>query len=100
MIQPTEIRFTPLSATARTVSSVMPPEASEIARPRIRLHGVRELGGRHVVEQDHVGARRERLLELGDRLHLAFDLDQVPDEGARALDRRRDAAGSRPGGCP
>src|SRR5690606_10399635 len=35
VVQPTEIRSTPLAATGATVSGVMPPEASEMARPSI-----------------------------------------------------------------
>ncbi len=45
-------KSTPVSAIARTVSSVTPPEASSSARPATSATAARDLVGRHVVEQD------------------------------------------------
>ena len=45
VIQPTEIRSTPLAATAWTVSTVIRPDASEIARPAITCTASRSMSG-------------------------------------------------------
>ena len=45
VIQPTEIRSTPVAATALTVSTVIRPEASEIARPPITCTASRSMAG-------------------------------------------------------
>ena len=55
-------------------SSVTPPEISIFARPAIRAHGLADLLERQVVEQDDVGARVDRLLDIGKALR--FDLDE------------------------
>ena len=59
--------------------------------------GRAELVGRHVVEQDPVGARVERLRDLVER--VALDLDREAGS-PRAGDRFADRAGERAGGCP
>ena len=58
---PTEMKSTPVSAAARTVSSVMLPLASSSARPATSATIARIVVGRHVVEQD---ARRAGLQRL------------------------------------
>ena len=59
---PTEIASTPVSATSRMVSMVMPPRRLQACASGRRCHRPAQLGGRHVVEQDHVRAGVERLL--------------------------------------
>ena len=87
--QPTEIRSTPVSATSRTFSGRMPPEAS-VSGPAARApHGVAQRREVHVVEQHGVDAERERLVELLERVDLDLDLDQVPDAFAHARARPR-----------
>ena len=81
---PIETRCTPVSATARTVSSVTPPDASSSARLRKRFASARSSSDRAVVEQQPLGAGRERLLGL--RLRLDLDLH------AQVRRRRRRAA--------
>src|SRR5262245_23551390 len=58
-------------------------------------NGPAELFGQHVVEQHRIDAGSERLLQLGERIDLDLDLDQVADAAARAPDGRLDAAGRR-----
>ena len=90
-----EMRCTPVSAMARTVSRVMPPEASSSARSAGDPHRLAHLVRAHVVEQDHGRAGGERLAQLVEVFHL--DLD--PDAGRREFARLRrappDAAGRR-----
>ena len=61
---PTEITSTPVSAMARTVSRVTPPEASSLTRPGRHGDGAAQVVQGEVVEQDHVGARRAGPREL------------------------------------
>ena len=68
------MKSTPVSATARIVSRVTPPEASSAARPAVSSTARRRSDGRHVVEQDPVGAGGERLADLVER--VALDLDR------------------------
>ena len=70
---PTEMKSTPVSAYARTVASVMPPEASSGTRPRDELDGRADLVAAHVVEQDPVDAGLERLGDVVERLRLDLD---------------------------
>ena len=85
---PIEIASTPVSAIARTVSRVTPPEASSRMRPAARATAARRSVGRHVVEQDAVGARCERLVELVERVRLGLHV-QVRMGGAGGARRRR-----------
>ena len=52
------------------VSSVTPPEASSVARSFVEQHRLAELREAHVVEQDAVGSRGERLANLCERVAL------------------------------
>ena len=61
---PIEMKSTPVSATARTLSSVMPPEASSFARPAANSYCFCAPARSHVVEQDRVRAGGERLAAL------------------------------------
>ena len=90
---PTEMRSTPVSAIAGAVSRLTRPDASLIARPPIILTARRKIVERHVVEQHGVDARAQRLFELGKRVDLDLDLDEMPDMAAHAPDRLGDAAG-------
>ena len=63
---PTEMKSTPVAAISATLSSVIPPDASSSraappAASRSGDRGSRAARRRHVVEQQPVGARRERL---------------------------------------
>ncbi len=91
--QPSDIESTPVSATARTFASVMPPDASVWQRCPTRLTAAPQLVGRHVVEQHRRDAAVERLVELLERVDL--DLHRkAPAEGrACAADRGADRAG-------
>ena len=82
-----------MAAIAAAVAAVIPPEASSTARPCGATHRLGQLGDREVVEQDEIGAERQRLLELLERVDLDLDLGDVARRGARPLDRRADAAG-------
>ena len=86
---PTEIESTPVSAMARTFSSVTPPEASSSARPATSATARAGSAGRHVVEQDPLDAERERLLDLLERVGL--DLERK-----RTAARRRRTASATP----
>ena len=87
MSAPIEISSTPVSAIARTFSSVTPPDASSRARPLCERNRGGELVRRHVVEEDRVDPRRERLRDLGER--VALDLDGKIGRRAQPLDRAR-----------
>ena len=92
-----EMKSTPVSAIARSVSSVTPPDASSLIGPlacaRLSCDGRAQVVERELVEQRHVGARIERLAQLVERFDFHFDRD------ARVLCRRaaptaaRDRAG-------
>ena len=55
---PMEMRSTPVSARARTLSSVTPPEISSTARPGVDAHGLAQRRQVHVVQQHHASRRR------------------------------------------
>ena len=76
---------TPVPATSLSDSGVIPPDASSFARPADDLDAAAQLVGGHVVEQEAVGAGRERLLDVRER--PALDLDRTPG-GRRASARR------------
>lgn len=61
---PMEMMSTPVSATARRVSSVMPPLASSRARAIHQPHRLRHGRAIHVVHHDHIGPRLQRLPHL------------------------------------
>src|SRR5436309_1291872 len=52
-----------------------------------------QFAGAHIVEQHRVDALGERRLELGERIHLDLDPDEMAGCGAGARDGGRDAAG-------
>ena len=74
---PTLMKSTPVSATARTVSSVIPPDASSSARPATSGDGLSQLVRGHVVEQQPRHARVERRAHLVERRALHLDLHAV-----------------------
>ena len=75
------MKSTPVSAMARIVSSVTPPDASSGTRPATSATASRSIGGGHVVEQQPVGAGGERRFDLVD----AVDLDLHLQAGVRRL---------------
>ena len=80
---PTEMKSTPDSAYAPTVSSVTPPDTSTCDRALEQRDGLAHLLGRHVVEQHAVGAGVARLGDLVER--VALDLDRCrPGQRDRA----------------
>ena len=83
---PTEISSTPVSAMARMVSRVTPPEASRRARPPVEVDGFAQLVEAHVVEEDRVDADVERLRDLVER--VALDLDRQRRRGPHELHGR------------
>ena len=87
---PMEIASTPLSAIGRTVSSVTPPDASSRMRAAGAGDGGAEGGDAHVVEQDAVGARGDRFVELLERVGLGLHV-QVRIGGAGGEDGLADA---------
>ena len=97
---PTERRSTPVAAIAAAVAAVIPPEASSTARPAGAAHRLGELVDREVVEQDEIGAERQGLLELLQRVDLDLDLGGVARRGARPLDRLGGRRRRSPRGCP
>ena len=88
---PTEISSTPVSAIARIVSRLTPPEASSRARPAVSATASRSSVERHVVEEDRVDAGLERLCDLAER--VALDLDRKVAGRADEPDSIRDGAG-------
>ena len=68
-------------ATSRALASVRPPLASSRARPAPALTAAPVPATVEVVEQDQVGARRDRLGDLRER--VALDLDRQPGAAAR-----------------
>ena len=92
MIQPQEIRSTPVAATAGAVSRVIRPEASVTARPSTIATARRRVSGVHVVEQHGVDPDLQRLGELVEGVDLELDLDEVPGMAPRPLERRAHAA--------
>ena len=100
---PTEIRSTPVSAIARTVVRLTPPDASRIARPPRDRDRLAHHLDRHVVEQDDLGAGSQRQLELIEVRDLDLDLDRVRNPAARPNDRLADRLDPHPArrcGCP
>ena len=95
VIQPEEIRSTPVAAIAGAVSRVIRPEASVIARPSTICHRAAQRVRVHVVEQYRVDPVLQRLGELVERIDLELDLDQVAGMRAGAFERGADAAGER-----
>ena len=91
--QPIDSRSTPLSAMARAVAGVMPPEASVTRRPATRSTPEPEPLGPEVVEQHGVGADLEQLVELLERVDLHLDLHQVADPGPHPPHGLGDRAG-------
>ena len=87
---PTLMRSTPVSAMARTVARVTPPDASSStfgATASRRRTASRIVSGRHVVQQHDVRPAAQRLVELGEVVHLDLDGDAGPVQAARRLDR-------------
>ena len=95
VIQPTEIRSTPVAAIAGAVAAVMRPEASVITLAARHGNRLPEVVDAHIVEQDRIGAKRQRLLELRQRIDLDLDLDHVTGMGLGTRDRGADIAGER-----
>lgn len=80
--QPSEIAVTPVAATSRARSKVMPPEASVRETPRQSLDALFHVGDAHVVEHDPLGTRLERALALAHALDL--DLHRQAGKALRA----------------
>ena len=93
---PTATKSTPVSATARAVSSRSPPLASSRVRGVAagQGDGRAQVGQVHVVEQDEPGAGLQRLADLvqGVALHLERQRGCGRADGG---DRRGDPAGRR-----
>ena len=68
------------------------------------LHGQAQLNQVHVVEQDDVGPRRDRLLDLLQRVGFDLHLEARDSSRARAGRRRQwrwaPRSSAAPGGCP
>ena len=90
---PTEMRSTPVSAIAGAVSRLTRPDASLIARPPIIVTARRKSSSDMLSSSTASTPDAERLLELGKRVDLDLDLDEMPDMAAHAPDRLGDAAG-------
>ncbi len=98
---PTETKSTPVPATPRTLSRVIPPEASRVATgPWAWAAGISrrdrgaELRNAHVVEKQAVGSGVERVRDLPGV--AALDLDLALGIGlASASDRGGESAGER-----
>ena len=90
---PTEMRSTPVSAIAGAVSGVTRPEASLIARPPIIATPRRRSSSDMLSSSTASTLAAERLFELGERVDLDLDLDEMADMGADAADRLGDGAG-------
>ena len=93
---PAETKSTPASAAARAVSGVMRPEASVVtSAPVASLKSFTSTtafghrGGRHVVEQDALGAGVERLVHLVERARLGLE-----EEAAQAAVQRAEVGGA------
>ena len=80
---PIEMKSTPVSAMARTLARVMPPDASSGTRPATNPTQTRIWSDAHVVEQDPVRARVERLADVVERLGLDLDRQQRPPAPVR-----------------
>ena len=101
VIQPTEIRSTPVSATARIVSRVMPPEASSSTRPRAAATAHRAIAARSKLSSITTSAPAAIASSSWPRrLDLGLDLDQVAGVRAGATHRLADRARRSRRGCP
>jgi len=56
-------------------------------------HGLAQIVNRHVVEQHSVRSKRQDLFQLGQRIDLDFDLDEMTDAHSRPLHCRANSAG-------
>ena len=79
MIQPVEIRSTPVAAMAGAVATVTRPDASVMARLFTRRTASDEGVRAHVVEQDRIGADLQHFIQLIEGIHLDLDLDEMAD---------------------
>ena len=87
---PTDIRSTPVVATAETLSRVMPPEASRMARPPVIRTAAAISSSGHVVKEDDVGPTFKCLLQLVKIGDFHFYLEGVGRFLPRAPDELRE----------
>ena len=78
VIQPEEIRSTPVAATAGAVSRLIRPEASVMARPPTVPSAPAHRFRHHVLEQHGVDADHQRFGELVEGIDFELDLDEMP----------------------
>ena len=90
---PMDTMSTPVSATARSVSSVMPPLASSRARPATKIHRRLHSGAVHVVQHDDVRPGLQRLPHLVQVAGLHLQLDHMAQLFSDGRHRLGDAAG-------
>ena len=100
VIQPVEIRSTPVAAIAGAVATVTRPEASVMARLFTRRTASAESVRAHVVEQDRIGTDLQHLIQLIEGIHLDLDLDEMADSCARPLQRWLEHLRQWRCGCP
>ena len=89
------MKSTPVSATARTVSSVIPPDASSSRPAARRAHRLAQLVRGHVVEQHPRHAGGQGLLQLVERRALHLDAHARRRRGQRAPRGLAHSAGER-----
>ena len=85
----------PVAAIDRSGCSVDAAGCFGDRAPSDHVHGGAQRWRVHVVEQHRIDAEHQRLAQLRKRIDFEFDLDEMPDRRARALDRRPDPAGDR-----
>lgn len=67
---------------------------------RNHRHGLSQLIDRHVVEQERVGAKRQRFFKLRQGIDFQLDLDEVADAGAGPLESGANAPRQSRHDCP
>ena len=95
--EPMEMRCTPVSAMARTLSQIHAARGLELGAVAGDLHGLAHLREVEIVEEDQLRAGVERLAKLVERFHLHLQ----HHAGLRAVQRlaHRLRRGRRPRGC-
>ena len=87
--------MTPVAAISAAVSGVIRPDASVIARPPTIATASRSIAGGMLSSSTASAPAASADFELREGIDLDLDPNQMPDRGAGAGDRRRDAARGR-----